>query len=81
MSNTFHLVVASVAETKFDGDAISATVPGTSGEFTVLAHHEPFVSILKKGVVTVKATAGAERKFEIENGVIEVSNNRAIVLL
>ena len=81
MANTFHLVVASVGETKFDGQAISATLPGASGEFTVLAHHEPVVSILKKGTVTVKEAQDGQKKFEIESGVIEVSNNRAIVLL
>jgi F-type H+-transporting ATPase subunit epsilon len=78
---TFHLVVASVGETKFDGDADSATFPGSDGEFTVLANHEPFVSTLKEGSIHVKNSSGTVETFDISTGVVEVSNNRAIVLI
>lgn len=79
-NNTFHLVIASVGDTKFDGAAESATLPGAAGEFTVLAHHEPIVTILKKGSVRVKAS-GENKQFDIEGGVLECSGNRAVVLL
>ena len=79
-SQTFHLVVASVGETQYDGEALSATLPGEAGEFTLLAHHEPLVTTLKTGTITVRS--GKETKeFKIENGVLEYSNNRAVVLL
>lgn len=81
MAETFHLIVASVGDTKFDGAAVSATLPGLAGEMTVLAHHEPIVSILKKGTVTVRQTLGEPRHFAIEGGVVEMSGNRAVVLL
>ena len=79
-ANTFHLVIASVGDTKYDAAAESATLPGVDGEFTLLAHHEPFVTILKKGTVAVKAS-GEKKEFEIEGGVLECSGNRAVVLL
>lgn len=79
--NTFHLVVASVGETRFDGAALSMTVPTTGGEITVLPHHEPLVATLKEGTITVKATLGDPRVFEVESGVLEISGNRAVVLL
>jgi F-type H+-transporting ATPase subunit epsilon len=78
--NTFHLVIASVGQTRFDGAALSATLPGTAGEMTVLPHHEPLVTTLRKGTITVRETLG-EKTFEIENGVLEISNNRVVVLL
>ena len=86
MTNTFHLVIASVGDTKFDAAAESATLPGVDGELTILPHHEPLVTILKKGKVSVclpaQAGASGERKeFEIEGGVLECSLNRAVVLL
>jgi len=80
-ANTFHLTIASVGETRFDGPAISATLPGTAGEFTILARHEPIVTTLKKGKVTVKDSSNAEKYFEIEGGVLECSGNKAVVLL
>ncbi len=79
--NTFHLVVASVGETRFDGAAISATLPGTSGEFTILPHHEPIVTTLKLGTITVRVSVGEHKEFTVENGVVEFSGNRAVVLL
>ncbi len=80
MQNTFHLVIASVGETRFDGQAISATFPGQAGELTVLAHHEPFVTTLKKGSIRVRAE-GESKEFPVESGVLEVSRNHAVVLL
>ena len=79
--NTFHLVIASVGETRFDGPAISATFPGSDGALTVLAHHEPFVTTLKKGTIRVRESSANPKDFPIENGVLEVSRNRAVVLM
>ncbi|KKW47819.1 hypothetical protein A3C21_03535 [Candidatus Kaiserbacteria bacterium RIFCSPHIGHO2_02_FULL_59_21] len=81
MSSTFHLVIASVGETRFDGPSVSATFPGSDGELTVLAHHEPFVTTLKKGVIRVRESAESTKDVPIESGVLEVSGNRAVVLL
>ena len=78
--NTFHLVVASVGDTKFDGAALSVTLPTTGGEVTILPHHEPLVATLRPGKITVRESLG-EKTFAIESGVLEVSGNRAVVLL
>ncbi len=79
--NTFHLTIASVGETRFDGLAISATLPGSAGEMTILAHHEPLVTTLKSGRITVKPAEGSSHQFDIEDGVLECSGNRVTVLL
>ncbi len=80
-TNTFRLVVASVASTQFDGAAVSVTLPGSAGEMTILSHHEPFVSTLKSGKVTVKQAGGEHKTFEISGGVVESSGGRTVVLL
>lgn len=74
------VTITSVAEKLFDGEALSVTVPGSEGLLQVLAHHEPFVSTLTKGTVEVQ-TETETQSFSIQSGVIEVSNNRATVLL
>ena len=79
--NTFRLVVASVGETLFDGAAASVTLPGTNGEFTLLPKHEAFVTTLKKGTARIKDASGNTKEFPIENGVLECSHGRAVVLL
>jgi len=79
--NTFRLVLASVGETLFDGAAASATLPGAAGELTVLPQHEPFVTTLKKGSITVKQASGEKKEFSIEGGILECSGGKAVVLL
>lgn len=79
--DTFHLTVASVGETRFDGAAASVTVPGTGGQLTILPRHEPFVTTLKTGFVRVKLADGSVNDFPIEGGVLECTGERAVVLL
>ena len=79
--NTFHLIIASVGETFFDGAAISATLPTSDGEITVLPHHEPIVTTLKEGRITVRTTVEDSRELDVTSGVVEMSGNRAVVLL
>jgi F0F1-type ATP synthase epsilon subunit len=79
--NTFRLVVASVGETLFDGAAASATLPGVEGEFTLLPKHEAFVTTLKKGTARIKDAQGTTKEIAIENGILECSQGRAVVLL
>lgn len=79
-AHTFHLTLASVGKTQFDGQASSVTLPGEAGEFTILANHEPIVTTLKRGTVTVRAEGGSS-EYKIESGVLEYSGNRAVVLL
>ena len=81
MANTFHLNVASVGETLFDGAAVSATLPGGGGELTVLSHHEPLVSTLKAGTITVKLNDGSVKTFDISDGILECNGERVTVLL
>ena len=82
MARTFHLTIAKIGENLFDGEALSATLPGTEGVFTILAGHEAFVSTLKSGAITVIDAAGQPQRIEVsESGVAEVSKNQATVLL
>jgi F-type H+-transporting ATPase subunit epsilon len=76
------VTVARVGETLYEGEAYSLTVPGLAGVMTILGHHMPLVSTLKKGTVLVRETKDAEPKeFTIEGGIVEVSSDTATVLL
>lgn len=78
----FHLTIARVGENLFDEDALSVTVPGAGGVFTVLADHEPFVSTLASGTILIKTPEGGDHTFTIEGGgIVEVSYNQATILL
>lgn len=76
-----HLIISRVDEPLFVGGVVSVTVPGKAGEMTILANHEALISPLKKGVITVREPGEAEKTFEIETGMLEISNNEATILI
>jgi len=56
-------------------------LPGIDGSFEVLNNHAPLISVLRKGKVKVVNSGEKEEQFfEINGGVIEVLNNKVLVL-
>ncbi len=76
----FTLTISRVDEQLFNGDARSVTIPAERGQMTVLAHHEPLITLLKEGIITVRTEAG-EQTFPVKRGMCEISNNQATVLV
>jgi F-type H+-transporting ATPase subunit epsilon len=74
------LVIAKVDQNLFDGEVESVTLPGAAGEMTVLHNHEPLITTLKKGNITVR-TGADEKVFAVESGVLEVRHDGATVIL
>jgi F-type H+-transporting ATPase subunit epsilon len=63
----------------FSGEAISIKLPGSGGAFEALANHAPLISSLDKGDVVVKTNSG-EETFQVSGGIVEVLNNKVVVL-
>jgi len=63
----------------FKGEAKSVTVPGVDGSMGFLNNHAPLITVLKAGDVKVKTGAG-EETFPVKGGVVEVLNNKVLVL-
>ena len=66
-------------EVLFSGEAISVKLPGTSGSFEALSNHAPLLSSLEKGSIVVR-TDGGEETVEVSGGIVEVLNNKVVVL-
>ena len=64
----------------FTGDVTSVQLPGADGSFGVLSNHAPLISTLKIGKVKVIDDKQATQLFDIKGGVVEVLNNKIIVL-
>lgn len=63
----------------FEGEVTSVTVPGKQGSFEILNNHAPIISTLEDGKLTVRENK-TEQYFNILGGVVEVINNKIIVL-
>jgi F-type H+-transporting ATPase subunit epsilon len=64
----------------FSGEVVSATFPGSNGSFQVLNSHAPLISSLAKGTLTLVREKGGMEQMEVDGGVVEVLNNKIIVL-
>lgn len=64
----------------FEGDIKSIRVPGKKGSFQVLKDHAPIISTLENGPVIMVEQSGTETRYEINGGVIEVKQNKIILL-
>ena len=65
----------------FTGEVSSVRFPGTSGEFEIQNNHAPIISTLKSGEIRVIKSDNNTENFEINGGVIEMQNNKIIVLV
>jgi F-type H+-transporting ATPase subunit epsilon len=64
----------------FEGEVRHVQLPGKEGLFGILDNHAPIVSTLVKGRIKVEVNGGDIQLFEIEGGVVEMNNNKVIVL-
>ncbi|MEN9511316.1 MAG: hypothetical protein RLZZ370_1135 [Bacteroidota bacterium] len=67
-------------KTLFQGEADVLTLPGIEGSFQILDRHAPMIANLGKGAVVVKQKQQAQ-SFEVHGGLVEVLNNKVIVLV
>ena len=64
----------------YEGEVKSIILPGIDGSFGILDHHAPLISALKKGEIQISVTDSQKETFAVNGGVVEVLNNKVIVL-
>jgi F-type H+-transporting ATPase subunit epsilon len=76
---TFQFDLVSPDHLVFSQPVVQVDVPGSEGDFGVLAGHAPYVAVLKPGILVVHAE-GQRRLFVVSGGFAEVSGDRLTVL-
>jgi F-type H+-transporting ATPase subunit epsilon len=76
-----HFELVTPEKLLFSEDVHMVVVPGTEGEFGVLAGHAPFMSTLRDGELAIYRTASAApEKVPVSGGFAEVSERGLTVL-
>ncbi len=75
-----HLEIITPEKKLFEGDVQSVKLPGKSGEFEILNNHASIVATLIKGKIRIIKNDNSIDNFEVNGGVIEMNNNKVIVL-
>ena len=78
MSETFIVEIISPDQTILKQEANEATIPSYEGQMGILNDHIPLITFLRPGIITIKSNV--EKKFYVEEGTVEFSNNNLLIL-
>ena len=76
---TFHFELVSPDKISFSGEVDQVDVPGSEGDFGVLAGHAPLIALLRPGLMTVYSR-GEQTKLVVLGGFAEVGPDGLTVL-
>lgn len=79
MADSFQFELVSPAKLLLSEEVEEVVVPGTDGDFSVLAGHAPFMSTIRPGFIVVKRSSGTERIF-VRGGFAD-TNPRGLTIL
>lgn len=75
------LTIAQIDKVLHSGEAVSVTVPAAGGEMTILAHHMPLITTLKKGTITVREEGKHDVVFQVDSGFLEIGKTETVILV
>ena len=65
----------------FDDEVKQVTIPGSEGEFGVLAGHAAVVSLLDAGVMVIEKSDGKEVSVAINGGYVKVDEEKTLCMV
>ncbi len=78
MSDKFTVEIISPDQTILKQEANEVIIPSFEGQMGILNNHIPLITFLRPGIITIK-TEG-EKKYYVEEGTVEFSNNNLLIL-
>jgi F-type H+-transporting ATPase subunit epsilon len=68
------VLVISPERSVFDAEAESVIAPAYDGQVGILPRHAPFMTLLGRGVLSIRAAGGTSR-FNVQGGFLQVVSN------
>ena len=78
MSNKFTVEIISPDQTVLKSETSEVTIPAYEGQMGILREHIPLITFLRPGFIIIKNEE--EKKFYVEEGTVEFSNNNLLIL-
>ena len=79
MSENFLVEIISPDKSILKLEATEVTIPSYEGQMGILKDHIPLITFLRPGLIIIKENSG-EKKFFIEDGTVEFSDNNLLIL-
>lgn len=81
MATPFPFELVSPEKLLISGDAISVTIPGSTGYFTMMANHAPVMSMLKIGTLDITMADGSTKTMFVKGGYADISAEGGCTIL
>ena len=78
MSDIFTVEIISPDQTILKQEANEVIIPSYEGQMGILNNHIPLITFLRPGII--KITGDNNKKFFVEDGTVEFSNNNLLIL-
>jgi len=78
MSDKFTVEIISPGQTIVKQETNEVIIPSFEGQMGILKNHIPLITFLRPGIITIKAES--EKKYYVEEGTVEFSNNNLLIL-
>ena len=78
MSDKFIVEIISPEQTILKQETKEVIIPSFEGQMGILKNHIPLITFLRPGIVTIKTEN--EKKYYVEEGTVEFSNNNLLIL-
>ena len=78
MLDIFTVEIISPDQSILKQEANEVTIPSYEGQMGILNNHIPLITFLRPGIITIKTDV--EKKFYVEEGTVEFSNNNLLIL-
>ena len=78
MSDTFTVEIITPDKTILKSEAREVTIPSYEGQMGILKNHISLITFLRPGIIAIKDQD--EKKFYVEEGTVEFSNNNLLIL-
>ena len=78
MSDIFTIEIISPDQTILKQEAKEVVIPSYEGQMGILNNHIPLITFLRPGIIKIKNKD--EKKFYVEEGTVEFSNNSLLIL-
>lgn len=78
MSEKFTVEIITPDKSLLKSEAVEVTIPSYEGQMGILKDHIPLITFLRPGFIIINNSE--EKKFYVEEGTVEFSNNSLLIL-
>ena len=78
---SFQIKIVTPSSLAYEGEAVEVVIPGFKGQYGVLPSHAQILTLSKPGILSIFPENGDVKRYVIDKGFVEFSNNSLTALV